>query len=168
MLAHDIPTVLAIQLTSNNNCVHSHVKYYRTTELAACTRSGFVLYPFQNWLFFRLFLWVEWNRGHWMPYCSSHGWWWMMMSVKQSVECLEGGTEVLGGVTCPSVALSTTNPTWPDLDTNPGRRGGKAMINRLSYGTANLNLNSMVWVRQRTIPTERQLLVGEVIANFCG
>jgi hypothetical protein len=28
-------------------------------------------------------------------------------------------------------------------------------------------LNSMVWVRERTIPTERPPLVGEVIANFC-
>jgi hypothetical protein len=27
---------------------------------------------------------------------------------------------------------------------------------------------SMVWVRERTIPTERPLLVGEVIANLCG
>jgi hypothetical protein len=29
-------------------------------------------------------------------------------------------------------------------------------------------LNSMFWVRERTIPTERPPLVGEVIANFCG
>jgi hypothetical protein len=29
-------------------------------------------------------------------------------------------------------------------------------------------LNSMVWVRERTIPTERSPLIGEVIANFCG
>jgi hypothetical protein len=29
-------------------------------------------------------------------------------------------------------------------------------------------LNSMVWVRERTIPTERPPLAGEVIANFCG
>jgi hypothetical protein len=29
-------------------------------------------------------------------------------------------------------------------------------------------LNSMVWVRGRTIPTERPPLVGEVIVNFCG
>jgi hypothetical protein len=29
-------------------------------------------------------------------------------------------------------------------------------------------LNSMVWVRERTIPTERPPLVGEVTANFCG
>jgi hypothetical protein len=28
--------------------------------------------------------------------------------------------------------------------------------------------NSMVWVRERTIPTERPPLVGEVSANFCG
>jgi hypothetical protein len=29
-------------------------------------------------------------------------------------------------------------------------------------------INSMVWVRELTIPTERPPLVGEVIANFCG
>jgi hypothetical protein len=29
-------------------------------------------------------------------------------------------------------------------------------------------LNSMVSVRERTIPTERPPLVGEVIANLCG
>jgi hypothetical protein len=28
--------------------------------------------------------------------------------------------------------------------------------------------HSMVWVRERTIPTERPPLVGKVIANFCG
>jgi hypothetical protein len=32
--------------------------------------------------------------------------------------------------------LSTTNPTWPDPGLNPGRRGGKPAINRLSYGAA--------------------------------
>jgi hypothetical protein len=30
------------------------------------------------------------------------------------------------------------------------------------------NKNSMVLVRERTTPTERPPLVGEVIANFCG
>jgi hypothetical protein len=29
-------------------------------------------------------------------------------------------------------------------------------------------MNSMVWVRERTIPTERPPLAGEVIANFGG
>jgi hypothetical protein len=36
----------------------------------------------------------------------------------------------------PSATLSTTNPTWPDLGSNPGRRGGKSATNSLSYGTA--------------------------------
>jgi hypothetical protein len=26
--------------------------------------------------------------------------------------------------TCPDATLSTTNPTWPDPGSNPGRRGG--------------------------------------------
>jgi hypothetical protein len=37
--------------------------------------------------------------------------------------------------TCPSAALSTTNPTCCP-DANPCRRGGKPATNRLSYGTA--------------------------------
>jgi hypothetical protein len=36
--------------------------------------------------------------------------------------------------TCPSVVLSTTNPTCCP-DANPGRRGGKPATNRLRYGT---------------------------------
>jgi hypothetical protein len=29
-------------------------------------------------------------------------------------------------------------------------------------------LNSVAWVRERTLPTERPPLVGKVSANFCG
>jgi hypothetical protein len=36
--------------------------------------------------------------------------------------------------TYPSATLSTTNSTWLDPGLNPGRRGGKAASNRLSYG----------------------------------
>jgi hypothetical protein len=35
--------------------------------------------------------------------------------------------------TCPSAALSTTNPTWPDTGSNPGRSPRKQSSNRLSY-----------------------------------
>jgi hypothetical protein len=60
----------------------------------------------------------------------------MMMNVEQSVEWeLAAETEVLGE-TCPSATLSTTNATWRDLGSNPGRHGGKPTTNRLSYGTA--------------------------------
>jgi hypothetical protein len=38
--------------------------------------------------------------------------------------------------TCPSATLSTTNPTWSDLGSNPGRRGGKPATNCLSFGTS--------------------------------
>jgi hypothetical protein len=40
--------------------------------------------------------------------------------------------------TYPSATLSTTNPTWLDLGSNPGRRSGKLATNPLSYGTAYL------------------------------
>jgi hypothetical protein len=43
--------------------------------------------------------------------------------------------------TCPSATLSTTNPTWPDLGSNPGRRGGKLATNRLSYGAAYMEVS---------------------------
>jgi hypothetical protein len=47
--------------------------------------------------------------------------------------------------TCPSATLSTTNPTWPDLGSNPDRRGGKPATNRLSYGAANHPLLLCIW-----------------------
>jgi hypothetical protein len=40
--------------------------------------------------------------------------------------------------TFPSSALSTTDPTWLQLDSNPGHRGGKPATNLLSYGTAHV------------------------------
>jgi hypothetical protein len=43
--------------------------------------------------------------------------------------------------TCPGATSSTTNPTWPDLWSNPGRCGGKPETNRLSYGMAYVSLN---------------------------
>jgi hypothetical protein len=41
---------------------------------------------------------------------------------------------------CPSATLSTTNPTWPDLGSKSGRSGGKPATNRLSYGTATVQI----------------------------
>jgi hypothetical protein len=59
-----------------------------------------------------------------------------MKSVEQLVQWeLAEETEVLGE-NLPQCTLSTTNPTWPDLGSIPGRRGGKPATNRLSYGTA--------------------------------
>jgi hypothetical protein len=49
---------------------------------------------------------------------------------------LTGKTEVLGGKTCPSATLSTTNHTWTDPGSKPGLRGDRPATNRLSHGTA--------------------------------
>jgi hypothetical protein len=43
--------------------------------------------------------------------------------------------------TYPSTTLSTTNPTWPDLGSNPGHNGGKPETNGLNYGAAALKGN---------------------------
>jgi hypothetical protein len=60
----------------------------------------------------------------------------MRVIVEQLVEWrLAGETEVLGE-NLPSATLSTTNPTWPDPGSKPGRHGGKPATNRLSYGAA--------------------------------
>jgi hypothetical protein len=40
--------------------------------------------------------------------------------------------------------LSTTNPTWPDLGSNPGRRGGKQATKRLSYVRTNFYIYN-IW-----------------------
>jgi hypothetical protein len=51
---------------------------------------------------------------------------------------LAGETEVLLGENLPQRHFCPSqNPTWPDPGLNPGRRGGKPAINRLSYGAAN-------------------------------
>jgi hypothetical protein len=41
----------------------------------------------------------------------------------------------------PSATMSTTNPTWLDVGSNPGRRGGKPATSRLSYDSASLLRN---------------------------
>jgi hypothetical protein len=38
--------------------------------------------------------------------------------------------------TCPSVTLSTTNPTWIEPGANPGLRGERSVSNHFSHGTA--------------------------------
>jgi hypothetical protein len=41
-----------------------------------------------------------------------------------------------GGETCPSATLSTTDPTWTYLRSNPVLRGERPATNRLNHGTA--------------------------------
>jgi hypothetical protein len=66
-----------------------------------------------------------------MSYCASPGWLWWWRNRWNDWQ----GKLKYSDKTCPSAALSTTNPTCCPYE-NPGRRGGKAVSNRLSYGTA--------------------------------
>jgi hypothetical protein len=60
-----------------------------------------------------------------------------MIVEKQMEWCrLAGETEVLGENLPQRHFCPSQNPTWPDLDLNPGRRVGKPATNRLSYGEA--------------------------------
>jgi hypothetical protein len=61
----------------------------------------------------------------------------MRVIVEQLVEWRLQGKPKYSEKICPSAVLSTTNPTWPEPGTNPGRRGGTPATNRLSYGAAN-------------------------------
>jgi hypothetical protein len=52
---------------------------------------------------------------------------------------LAGETEYLGKA-CPSATLPTTHPAWVDSGANPGLRGDRPVTNRLSHGTASINV----------------------------
>jgi hypothetical protein len=59
------------------------------------------------------------------------------MIVEKQMECrLAGETEVLGENLPQRHFCPSQNPTRPDTGLNPGRRGGKPAINRLSYAMA--------------------------------
>jgi hypothetical protein len=75
--------------------------------------------------------------------------------------------------TCPSATLSTTNPTWLDPGSNPGRRGGKPATNRLSYGAAlksllniKLFLTRILDEAQECLPTTEHTNCSEASLQF--
>jgi hypothetical protein len=65
---------------------------------------------------------------------------------------------------CPSATLSTTNPAWLDLGSNPDGRGGKPATNRLSYGAAFLKLSN-VMRNDANLNMERVLLLLNYASN---
>jgi hypothetical protein len=60
-------------------------------------------------------------------------WWWMFSSWWN--ENWQGKPKY-SEKTCPSTILSTTNPTWRILGSNPDHHSGKLATNCLSYGMA--------------------------------
>jgi hypothetical protein len=67
------------------------------------------------------------------PIVACPGWlWWWRIWWNEDWQ----GKAKYSKKTRPSATLFTTNPTWRDPGSNPGRRGGKPATNRLSYGAA--------------------------------
>jgi hypothetical protein len=66
--------------------------------------------------------------------------------VEKQMECrLAGETEVLGENLPQRHFCPSQNPTWPEPGLNLGRRGGKPVTNRLSYGAAYIYICSGVY-----------------------
>jgi hypothetical protein len=86
--------------------------------------------------------WVSWYCGHYWPIVPAPDdrWWWLWRNWWN--EDWQGNPKY-PEKTCPSATLSTTNLTWLDPGSNPGRRDGKPATNRLSYGAAYEDLCSM-------------------------
>jgi hypothetical protein len=57
---------------------------------------------------------------------------------------LTGKTEVIGEKVCPSATLSTTDPTWTGLVLNPGNRGERPKLKRLTHDRAVSSGNSLL------------------------
>jgi hypothetical protein len=62
---------------------------------------------------------------------------------------IDRGKPMYSRKTCPSVTLSTTNPTWTEPGSNPGLRGGRPATNRLSLGTAYVSVS--IWHTQSSV-----------------
>jgi hypothetical protein len=69
-------------------------------------------------------------------------WWWRMWSIWWNDNWQ--GIYKYSEKSCPSEALSATNPTWSDLGSNAGCLGGNLANNRLSYVTAFLSVTQSV------------------------
>jgi hypothetical protein len=79
--------------------------------------------------------------GHLLAYCTCPGWLWGWR-----IRCNEWqGKPKYSEKTYPGATLSTTNPTWPDLGLNPGRRDGKPATNCFSCGAACLVNLVIIW-----------------------
>jgi hypothetical protein len=74
------------------------------------------------------------------------GWWWVWSSRWNNWQ----GKPKLSAETWANAALFTTNPSWPDPGSNPGRRCGKPATNCQSYGTTFGAL-----IREPTVPLKR-------------
>jgi hypothetical protein len=89
-------------------------------------------------------------------------WWWFW-----SNRCNENwqGKPKYSEKTCPSASMSTTNRTWPNLGSKPGRRRGKPATDHLSYGT---NMSTCWFIPKVAGPLEWEwFLCGYLLNDDC-
>jgi hypothetical protein len=75
---------------------------------------------------------------------------------------ISGGNQIDSKKTCPSATLSTKNPIWPHLCSNPGHHGGKPATKRLSYGTVSIEPYVGLFSGMWCIPVEAFRRFGEM------
>jgi hypothetical protein len=91
---------------------------------------------------------------------SDDRWWWVWS--RRWNENWQGKPKYSEKI-CPSVTLSITDPTWPDLGSNPGHPGGKPATNRLSYGTASeCNLAMKSYLPEVISSADKSLKTAEI------
>jgi hypothetical protein len=133
--------------TTNETTVHFKLMFttiYFGSQTTSRASKSSLFHP----VFF-FFLFVRWDFGycgHYWPIVPAPDdrWWWLWRNWWNEDW---PGKQKYSEKTCPSVILSTTNPTWLDPVLNPGRCGGKPATNRLSYGAAFHSV--LLWLRIR-------------------
>jgi hypothetical protein len=102
------------------------------------------VFMFLFFIFYYLWCLTEFTRycGHYWPIVPAPDdtWWWLRSNWWN--EYWQGKPKY-SEKTCPSATLSTTNPTWPEPGSTPGRRDGKPSTDDLSYGAA-----CLCWIRE--------------------
>ena len=78
----------------------------------------------------------EWLQSQWTRLRDTGN---RLMSVEPWCNNIDGRTR---RKTCPSVTLSTTNPTWTGLGSNPVLHRKRPSINHMSHGAANSLMSS--------------------------
>jgi hypothetical protein len=161
--------------TRTNTPPHTHTHTYRPRLLnsyvsvrASSLNFACILSLHSRLSDLDLMAWTEMNKLSCCDVCCR-----IHVSIETSSVC-DGSITLLAnptkylrtrfGLNSESVQVKVTN-VWKVRRKEKSEKWTKRENNEVPYY---IKKNSMVRVRERTIPTERPPLVGEVIANFCG
>jgi hypothetical protein len=102
------------------------------------------------------------STGDTVPHINfSIGWRWVINFMLQSLHSSRKSVQYQSG------CCEEKNSQWVTFSVDNGK-GNWCNQSIILYAFDILKKYSMAWIRERTIPTERPPLLGEVSANFCG